>query len=102
RWFLVEYALTALVALAICILVESGGVEKPSTAILFGVVCGLGLLLKVSFPVFVLPAFLYLWIRSRYRARSFIITLFACAALALPWYISHFRPVIANAIAAGF
>jgi 4-amino-4-deoxy-L-arabinose transferase-like glycosyltransferase len=101
RWFLVEYALTALVALAVYILIE-GGLEESRTALLFGCVCGLGLLLKVSFPVYILPALLYAWIGSRYRLRLLVLTSLACLTLAAPWYASHLRPVLANAADAGF
>ncbi|SPE39325.1 4-amino-4-deoxy-L-arabinose transferase and related glycosyltransferases of PMT family-like protein (modular protein) [Candidatus Sulfopaludibacter sp. SbA3] len=102
RWYLVEYPLTALVALAIYILVAPGDPQKPGKALLFGAVCGLGLLLKVSFPVFVLPSFLSVWIRSLKRARFLALALLACMGLALPWYAFHLLPTIANAIMAGF
>jgi 4-amino-4-deoxy-L-arabinose transferase-like glycosyltransferase len=102
RWYLVEYALTALVALAIYIIVESGDLEKPGKALLFGAACGLGLLLKVSFPLFVLPAFLFVWIKSRFRGQYLLLASLACVVLALPWYAFHLRPTIENAIAAGF
>ena len=46
RWYMVEYVLTALVAVAVCALVES-------EFLLFGVLSGFGLLLKVSYPLFV-------------------------------------------------
>jgi hypothetical protein len=75
RWFMVEYALTALVAAAVCILLESGGLETPVAAILFGVVCGLGALVIASMGFLVLAG---------------------------PWYLSHFRRTIDYAIAVGF
>jgi len=102
RWYLVEYALSALVALAVCVLLDFGGLETQSAALLFGAVCGAGLLLKVTFPVYVLPVFLYVWMNSRRRISSLALAAGVCAALALPWYALHFGPVFRNIVDAGF
>ena len=101
RWFLVEYTLAALVAFAIYVLIERG-LEESRVALLLGCIVGLGLLLKVSFPVYVLPALFYAWIGSRSRLRSLALSSLACLTLALPWYAWHLRPVLENAAAAGF
>src|SRR5713226_3174691 len=48
RWYLVECGLTAIVCVTICLITES------RRAFLLGAVCGLGLLMKFSFPLYVL------------------------------------------------
>ncbi|HXB69003.1 MAG TPA: glycosyltransferase family 39 protein [Candidatus Acidoferrales bacterium] len=102
RWYLVEYVLTALVTAAVCVLIESDGLKRDAYTVLFGALCGFGLLLKISFPVFILPPFVVTWIRSGCRARPLLLTALLCLLLALPWYSGHLRPTLANAIDAGF
>src|SRR5262249_34104402 len=58
--------------------------------------------LKVTFPVYVLPVFLYVWMNSRRRISSLALAAGVCAALALPWYALHFGPVFRNIVDAGF
>jgi 4-amino-4-deoxy-L-arabinose transferase-like glycosyltransferase len=95
RWYLVEYVLTALIAVAVCALADSD-------FLLFGVLSGFGLLLKISYPLFVLPVFLYVWSKSQRRARNLLLAAIPCLALALPWYAGHLLPTLANALDAGF
>ena len=84
RWFMVEYALTALVAAAICVLIESDGLKRDGHSVLFGALCGFGLLLKVSFPLFVLPALVYAWVTSGRRVRPLLWIALPCVLLAAP------------------
>ena len=102
RWYLVDYTLAALVAAAICILSESQSLGRRAQALLFGITCGFGLLLKAAFALFLTPAFLYVWIASRRRARSLRLSATPCLLLALPWYLGHLRPTLSNAFQAGF
>jgi hypothetical protein len=102
RWYLVEYVLTALLGAAICVLIESDGLKRDGYTVLFGALCGFGLLLKISFPLFILPPFVYIWIRSGHRARPLLLSALPCLVLALPWYAGHLRPTLANALDAGF
>jgi 4-amino-4-deoxy-L-arabinose transferase-like glycosyltransferase len=102
RWFMVEYAMTALLAAAVCVLIEADGLKRDSSAVCFGVLCGLGLLLKISFPLFILPPFIYLWTRSGRRVRALVLAAVSCLILAVPWYAGHFRRTFANALDAGF
>jgi hypothetical protein len=101
RWYLVEYPLVALVSVSIWLLIESVGFERRGMALWLGVACGLGMLLKVSYAAFILPAFLYFWAGSR-RLRSLALTALPCLVLTLPWYAGHLRPTIAHALNAGF
>jgi Dolichyl-phosphate-mannose-protein mannosyltransferase len=102
RWYLVEYALTALVAAAVAVLMESDSLDRSALAFLFGAICGFGLMLKAAFVIFLFPPFLFAWIGSRRRARSLMLAAIPCLAIALPWYAAHWRPVLDNAIDAGF
>jgi 4-amino-4-deoxy-L-arabinose transferase-like glycosyltransferase len=102
RWYMVEYVLTALTAAAVCVLVESDRLKRDSHTLAFGAICGFGLLLKISFPLFILAPFVYVWIRSQRRARTLLIAALPCLALALPWYAVHLRPTLRFALDSGY
>jgi 4-amino-4-deoxy-L-arabinose transferase-like glycosyltransferase len=102
RWYMVEYVLAALVAVAACVLIESDGLKRERLVMLFGAICGLGLLLKVSFPLFILPLFVYIWLTSGRRGRPLLLATVPCLLLALPWYAGHFKATVANALDAAF
>jgi hypothetical protein len=102
RWYMVEYAMTALVAAAICVLIESDGLTRDRYALLFGALCGFGLLLKISFPIFVLPPFIYVWLKSKRPWRPLMLAALPCFVLALPWYAGHFKRTLLFALEAGF
>lgn len=102
RWFMVEYTLTAIVALAHLLLIYAVTTENNIAPVLFGLLSGFGLLLKVSYPLFVLPAFIYALVRSQRRTRFLLVSAIPCAIIAMPWYVYHYRPVFLNAIEAGY
>jgi 4-amino-4-deoxy-L-arabinose transferase-like glycosyltransferase len=56
RYAYFEFALTALAALSVYLLLASDGFQKRRNALLLGLVLGLGALLKRTFPIFVLGA----------------------------------------------
>jgi hypothetical protein len=99
---MVEYVLTALVAVAACVLIESDGLKRDRRVVLFGAICGFGLLLKISFPLFVFPLFAYIWLTSGRRGRPLLLAALPCLFLALPWYAGHFRATVAFALDSGF
>ena len=102
RWYMVEYPLTAVVASAMAVLMESDSLKRPAVAVLFGTICGIGLMLKAAFGVFLFPAFFVALVESNRRIRSLMLVAIPCLAIALPWYAGHWRPVLANAVDAGF
>ena len=102
RWYMVEYVLTALTAAAVCVLVESDWLKRDRHTLAFGAICGFGLLLKISFPLFILAPFLYVWIRSQRRARALLLVALPCLLLALPWYAVHLRPTLRFAFDSGY
>ena len=102
RWYMVEYVLTALLAVAACVLIESDGLRRERLVVLFGAICGFGLLLKIIFPLFILPLFAYIWLTSGRRGRPMLLAALPCLLLALPWYAGHFRSTVAFALDSGF
>ncbi len=102
RWYMVEYVLTALTAVAVCVLIESDRLKRDSHTLAFGAICGFGLLLKISFPLFVLAPFIYVWIRAQRRARALLLAALPCLVLALPWYAGHLRPTLRFALDSGY
>jgi 4-amino-4-deoxy-L-arabinose transferase-like glycosyltransferase len=104
RWFLVECGLTALVCLAICLIADWNEFDGTWKAFVLGAICGLGLLMKMSFPLYVLVPMLYFAIKARASTLE-VKTLTALVApalvLALPWYFFNFRSVLDTALRAG-
>jgi 4-amino-4-deoxy-L-arabinose transferase-like glycosyltransferase len=104
RWYLVECGLMAIVCATILLLAESDGFENASKPILLGTNCGLGLLMKISFPVYVLVPMIYFAMRARRTAlRRKTVLAFAvpAALLTLPWYLFNFRRALKIALLAG-
>ena len=103
RWYMVEYALTALVAATIGVVIELGDrLGRTRIALLFGFLAGFGLLLKVSYPIFVLAPLLFALSRSKQRTRLVIAAAIPCALIAAPWYSQHWHRTLEYALAAGF
>ncbi|HEY6392142.1 MAG TPA: glycosyltransferase family 39 protein [Bryobacteraceae bacterium] len=104
RWFLVECGLTALVCLAVCLIAWWNEFDGAWKAFLLGAICGLGLLMKISFPLYVLIPMLYFAIRARtsaVRVKTVAALIVPAVLLALPWYLFNFRSVFGTALKAG-
>lgn len=103
RWYMVEYAMTALVALTYWLALEAADNFNLAPSVALGVVCGLGLLLKADFPVFALPILIYAFHRRASHRLPLVLSILApCLVLAAPWYLYHWRATLDNAIAAGY
>lgn len=106
RQFLVETGLTALVIWWMYLLFLSGGLKKRSYDNWFGVVLGLGLLDKVSFPLYVVAPTLFFLFTVKEPAgiilrrvwRVFWVGLLIAAV----WYGPNAKTVIQYAISAGY
>ena len=84
----IDYWLAAMVALAIWALIESDGFKKPGMSVMFGVVCGLGMLTKWTFPLFLaLPT---LWL-ARTRWKQAALAGGIAVVIASYWYLPQFR-----------
>jgi 4-amino-4-deoxy-L-arabinose transferase-like glycosyltransferase len=102
RWYLVECGLTAIVCLAIAI--ASNWKGDHWRAFLLGATCGFGLLLKFSFPIYVLIPILYFAIREKgaWLGRKTLLAFgIPATAITLPWYLLNFRRALETALNAG-
>jgi 4-amino-4-deoxy-L-arabinose transferase-like glycosyltransferase len=121
RQYLVEYGLTALVAATICCLVESRCLRDSRKACCLGMFCGLGLMMKVTFPLYVFLPFCFACVQSlfpqpsptppsnahpRPARSSLLMWLLAFVAplalIALPWYGRNWRKTFDHAFRSGF
>jgi hypothetical protein len=104
RWYLVECTLMAVVAMTICMLWEALQFRDTRRVAVAGLLCGAGLLLKFSFPLYVVGPFLSCLTgtpRAKFRLKAFAAFLVPVIVLALPWYILHFRSALATALDTG-
>ena len=89
-----DLALAAMVCAATSCLLLSEGFAKILPSILFGVFCGLGMLAKITFPIFIIPALIVSLIlyRKDLNLRSWtlvLIAVFIAAAIASVWYFDR-------------
>ena len=121
RQYLVEYGLTALVAVTVCCLIEPGWLRNTRKVCCLGALCGLGLMMKMTFPVYVLLPFCLACVQSLSphpspappanahpaSARpSVLMRLLAFVApltlIALPWYGRNWSKTFDHAFRSGF
>jgi len=92
RETLIETWLTAMVALAIWTLLQTREFTRPGWSLIFGVVCGLGMLTKWTFLIFVaLPA---LWAARKHWSNA-VKAAAVAALISAYWYIPRF-PTLAR------
>jgi hypothetical protein len=85
--FQLDLPLAAMVALGLWALRWTEDFTRPGRAVLFGFVCGLGLLTKPTFPLYVLAPALWLLVRGRRRALGGLaLAVLVAAVVGLPWY----------------
>ena len=104
HWFLAECGLTALVCIVISIIASFNERIQWSRYALLGVVFGLGLLMKMSFPVYVLVPLIYFAMQNRkavLKPRALATFAAAVAVVALPWYLINFSLALQTALNAG-
>ncbi|MGB7623109.1 MAG: glycosyltransferase family 39 protein [Terriglobia bacterium] len=95
-----EIALMALVTTSIYLLLRSENFTKGWPSLALGLVAGLGLLIKESFPIYLFFPALFVFLRkpSRISTRSLLWGLSGAAvavAIAAVWYAPHWRDVTA-------
>lgn len=102
--FLVEFLLTSFVGAAIYSMWLLYKTEKILWSLLAGVFIGLGLLTKVTYPAFVLPAFLifsYLNVRKTSVLKTlvhFFPAILLATAISGPYYLYNLRQILAMTI----
>jgi 4-amino-4-deoxy-L-arabinose transferase-like glycosyltransferase len=95
-----DYLLMAMVALSFALLLRAGEFHVRRDAIVFGVVAGLGMLAKQTFPFFfILPALFLLcraWIRRDGLAlANLALSAVVAVLIASIWYVPHWKDVVA-------
>jgi LmeA-like phospholipid-binding/Dolichyl-phosphate-mannose-protein mannosyltransferase len=82
-----DLPLAAMVALALVALLATEDFTRRGPALAFGVVCGLGLLTKPTFVLYVAPPAVLLLLRGRRRGLvGAALAMTVAAALSLPWF----------------
>jgi 4-amino-4-deoxy-L-arabinose transferase-like glycosyltransferase len=103
RHFYLEFALTAMVALSVYLLLATDGFQRKGATLLFGLSLGLGLLTKRTFVVFVVGPVLIvvlnsgllpqLWQRLKQRPRLYwkraLLAVIGGLAVAALWYLPN-------------
>ena len=88
RETMLEYWLTAMVAISLWALIQSKEFANSRWSIAFGICCGLGMLTKWTFAIFVaLPA---LW-AARKNPRHALLGAAIAAGIAAYWYVPQFH-----------
>jgi 4-amino-4-deoxy-L-arabinose transferase-like glycosyltransferase len=114
RLFYLELALAAMVAITLYFLVASDGFKDRTSALLFGLCLGLGLLTKRTFVAFVLVPILYVVLRAglltalwrrlttgpRIHWRAMLVAILGGGALAALWYLPN-RETISTLLVLG-
>jgi Dolichyl-phosphate-mannose-protein mannosyltransferase len=104
HWYLVECGLVALVCAFLYLLTGWSDSSGTARAALLGITFGLGLLMKASFPVYVVIPLAYFVVRRKsamLQSRPVVAFLVTTALLASPWYLMNARHVIGTALHAG-
>ena len=89
-----ELLLAALVLTALEFMIRSDNFTSRKYSLRFGLACGLGLLTKWSFPIYLAPALTYtLWISRLHPPgrRNALLALALCCLIFLPWYALMFH-----------
>jgi hypothetical protein len=92
--FMTDAPETAMVAVSVWLIIATEGFSKLRTCALAGVACGLGMLTKEPFPIFVLGvALVTAWRGGRGSWRGVALCGGIALALALPWYIAELSAI---------
>jgi Dolichyl-phosphate-mannose-protein mannosyltransferase/LmeA-like phospholipid-binding len=85
--FQLDLPLAAMVALALVTLLATDDFRRPGVSVALGIVCGLGMLTKPTFVLYVAPPAVLLLVRGGRRAmRGVMLATVVAAALSLPWF----------------
>jgi hypothetical protein len=88
--FMLDAPLTALVAVAVWLILASEDFRRPGMAGLAGLSVGLGVNLKVQFALFITGLIVIVLLHGGWRNwRGFAIFVVVALAVGLPWYLVH-------------
>ena len=110
REFLVEYGLMVIVITWMYYLVKADGFKNRKYAWALGVVFGLGMLMKISFILYVIAPAAYLLIINTIRNReslksifiNILLIIFVAVLIAVPWYAKNLKIVVDFAFSSGY
>jgi Dolichyl-phosphate-mannose-protein mannosyltransferase len=114
RLFFVEFSLAILVLLWFIFQKKSKNFSKTGYSVVLGVLFGLGMLMKVSFPLYVFPIVLiglWRWVvthksEMRIKVKSFLLNLFIILVIGLSiaatWYWYNFKMIMNFGVSASF
>lgn len=112
RLFLVEYCMMIFTVIWVFFQVKSDNLRDGRYSIPLGIVLGLGMLTKVSFPVYIFGPVLVGFISTANKEKvnkqrliilrnCFIVVVIAIALMSI-WYVNNIIPVLSNAFNSGF
>ena len=112
RVFFVEYGLMILTVLWVSLQIQSNNFRDRRFSIPLGIVLGFGMLMKVTFPVYIIGPILWGLISVARQENSkrklvdifghFIIVLFVGIVVMSSWYVNNIHQVLSNAFNSGF
>jgi hypothetical protein len=110
REFLVEYGLMVFVIMWMYYFMKSDAFENKSYAYPLGIVLGLGMLMKISFPLYIVFPTLYMFATKVTALKrvdkssliNIVITLITGVFISGTWYFENFRYVTKFAFGSGF
>lgn len=110
RVFLVEGGLAAMVTVFLYLLLKSERLTKTGHTVLIGVVAGFGMLMKITFPVYVIgPVLAVLWPRFREEGfaswklwKRILGVALICVLIASIWYARNIKHILGFVAQAGY
>jgi hypothetical protein len=110
REFLVEYGLMTLVVVCLYYFLKSDCFASRKYSIVLGIFAGLGMLMKISFPLYIIAPMLFLCIKRVIKLKNLpgayiknaLITFIIGMLLAGTWYFKNFSYIINYAFTSGY
>lgn len=88
--FMIDPPMTAMVAVTIWLLLASERFERLDVSVALGIAVGVGLLVKIQYPLYVAGLVVLLLARGGWRNwRGLLISATIAAVIGLPWYLAH-------------
>ncbi|MBN2407348.1 MAG: glycosyltransferase family 39 protein [Elusimicrobia bacterium] len=98
RTFLLDFPLTAAVTLSVMMIIVSKDRKQIYYSVLAGLCLGIGVLTKITFPLYVVFVVMYLALEHGYGGRKLFVAVSVGTAVAMIWYLPHMGTVAKNLI----
>jgi 4-amino-4-deoxy-L-arabinose transferase-like glycosyltransferase len=110
REFMVEYGLMVLVIMWMYYFLKSNCFERESYAVALGIILGLGMLMKISFVLYIIFPTAFICIKKFIRLKkipvSFLVSILIVFIIGLffagNWYLKNFHSIINYAFMSGY